>query len=206
MKIFQAIWEWFHKYSKEFTESLVQENKELQEKYAKLKQDIEDVRKELSKAQLELENMYEKAKYNVYKPEIKKTVKKIIIENSLRICLKVPQNKIILTDDIYYLTSLEEMEKLIKSDPTNKKKYQKDIWDCDSFSAELYGVIHLFGGFIMDCSVNNSKMRHSVNGFIDKNLNVYIIEGETDKITLAQEYKIIGQKINFNNEKDMVRV
>ena len=199
MKIFQAIWDWFHTYNKKYVEQLIEEHDILTAKY-------EEVKKELSNTQIELENMYEKAKYPVYKPEIKRTVAKVLVENSLRMCLKVPKEKIILTDDIYYLTSLDEITKLVASDPIDKKKYQKEVWDCDNFSAALYPTIKVYGGFIMDCSVDRRKMRHSVNGFVDENLNVYIIEGETDKITLAQDYRIMGQKINFKDEKDMVRV
>jgi hypothetical protein len=96
-----------------------------------------------------------------------------------------PDAQILLSDNLYKITSIDDLLLYLKSDITDIYKYISEYYDCDDFSYSLMGQLSnpqwgstAFG--ILWTDVPDGA--HAVNCFIDKNRDVWIIEPQNDKI------------------------
>ena len=163
---------------------------------------VEGLEKEIEEAKMEIENLGEL----IPKPKLKLEIKGIATNKRVFQKLKeqLGTDKINLTDDIYYITTKEEVEKLIEDDSYFKNKYEADKDDCDDGATYCYNLLKKYCGLIIYCSA--PPIRHAVAGFLDKDLKLWIIEIRLKAILSIEDYYIQGQKPKFIDKKDMVIV
>lgn len=93
--------------------------------------------------------------------------------------------KIYMSDEYYLKESKKALAEFLVKDFTDKYIYTKEITDCDDFSFRLMGNAS-FGDLegtafgILWAKVPNGS--HAVNCFVDNNLEVWIIEPQSDSI------------------------
>lgn len=102
-----------------------------------------------------------------------------------------------LVDWKYKIPTLESIKKFLKEDKTDLYKYIPEWYDCDDFSFRLMGQFSIPGWSDIAFGIATSTS-HAYNIVVANNegLKVYLIEPQSDKITLAkeaegQEYKTI---------------
>jgi hypothetical protein len=94
-----------------------------------------------------------------------------------------PNASIFLYDKDYQLTDYSEYQRFIEWDKTNMYSYIEYYFDCDDFAFTLFGNIHREGwGGLAFGVLMLSEPPHAINFFIDSDLEVYLVEPQTDKI------------------------
>lgn len=96
-----------------------------------------------------------------------------------------------LVDHKYKVPTLESVKKFLKEDKTDLYKYLGDWYDCDDFSFRLMGQFSIPGWSDITFGIATSIF-HAYNCLIAEDnaeAKVYIVEPQTDKITLAKEMK-----------------
>lgn len=105
---------------------------------------------------------------------------------------------ITLSDDMYMCLEKKEIESWLASDPTDYKKYKKEIRDCDDFARILEGkaldcaaaasdkemgfCFGIIKGDLRKSEDDNERRSHAMNCFIDNEKRFWLIEPQTDKI------------------------
>jgi len=102
-----------------------------------------------------------------------------------------PNGTKFISDVDYKTTTVEEIERFLKEDITDKDKYVSEMYDCEDFSFRLMGQISNpswgclpFGVIYVKQSKNNY---HAVNCFIDSKREVWLIEPQNDDIFKCPE-------------------
>ena len=111
---------------------------------------------------------------------------------------KLPGARLTIPDKSYYCTDVSEIERFLKTDPTNYHKYRSEAYDCDDFAAVLlgkskewvmrssldyplaFGMVH---GDIRNSEDDNEVRPHALNFFIDNDTNVWLVEPQNDKVS-----------------------
>lgn len=123
------------------------------------------------------------------KPEVAPVIRREISGSDLNEILneKLKPRYIRMSDDTYKLCDISDVEAFLEEDQTNHIKYESQITDCDDFAWMLLGKFStppwsgLAFGFIW-------TFHHAVNVFIDTNLDIWIIEPQTDQMERAEDY------------------
>lgn len=89
--------------------------------------------------------------------------------------------QILLVDRKYQLVTKEELQKFLKLDITDKGEYIKEFHDCDDFSWTLLGSINSGPWAGIAFGFAFSKV-HAFNIFIGADLEIYVIEPQSDHI------------------------
>jgi hypothetical protein len=95
---------------------------------------------------------------------------------------------IFMSDSTYKTTSIDELMRFIKSDPTNEYRYISEYHDCDDFSFQLMGSIHSVEWGALPFGItwlNKPSGNHAMNIFIDKDHEIYLIEPQNDIIQVC---------------------
>ena len=141
--------------------------------------------REIESLRLENNLLNEKLKKYIYKINIPKVYGKITSQEEVKLLMDLFRCPINITDDYLLLTSKEEAEQFIKDSKIQYKKWVKEDYDCDNFSASLYGYwsdsLKSFA-FGMARSSN-----HQFNIFIDKDKKVWIVEPQNGKFYTPEE-------------------
>jgi len=89
-----------------------------------------------------------------------------------------------VTDNLYNLIKRSNMVDFIDYNFSKLRDYKKTIFDCDNFSAVLYGQMsYVLSGFAVGIvHINTKTGKHALNFFIDDKLNWYYIEPQTNRI------------------------
>jgi len=104
-----------------------------------------------------------------------------ISHNDLRALLqaKFPVVPLYLSDNVFRLCDITDIEKFLDLDETNKIKYQAEKMDCDDFAYRLMGQLSIppwsniaFGICWTD--------KHALNLMVDNNGDIWFIEPQTD--------------------------
>lgn len=99
-----------------------------------------------------------------------------------------PKALVLLSDSIYSTTTVEELQRFLRSDDTNEFRYVSEYYDCDDFSFRLMGQIHnvewgaLPFGIMWLTKENN--VAHALNCFIDDDMILWLIEPQSDQVFL----------------------
>lgn len=96
-------------------------------------------------------------------------------------------------DQYYHLVTLESFKTFLEHDQTDKYRYDSDSpdgnrFDCNSFSTRLCGNLRIPGwasAIVGQIWVSNPS--HSIVLFVDANLDVYYVEGQTDQVFLVKD-------------------
>lgn len=99
----------------------------------------------------------------------------------------VPQTaKVYLSDQIYWLCSKEDIERILAFDKTNKTKYVLELYDCDDYSYHLMGQLSTptWSGIAFGIIWTDT---HAFNIMVDDQLRVWFIEPQSDKIAVTFE-------------------
>lgn len=92
-----------------------------------------------------------------------------------------------ITDEYLHLTSVEEAQKFVKESKIQYKKWTKEDYDCDNFSASLYGY---WSDSLKSFAFGMARSAgHQFNIMIDKDRNVWIVEPQTAKFMTIEEAK-----------------
>lgn len=112
--------------------------------------------------------------------EVTKNELKYIIKQKLN-----PRN-VYISDSKTKLLELDSVNRFLTKSTIDLYKYQKEIFDCDDFSFVLMGQArrNLIGGAFGIVWTYS----HALNCFVDVNHNIWIVEPQTDKLTLAENY------------------
>jgi hypothetical protein len=96
-----------------------------------------------------------------------------------------PNAKLYLSDNEYKTAPLGEYKRFLSASQVDKHKYVSEYFDCDDFSYALMGEFSIpkwsalaFGIVWTETTTGN----HALNFFIDNNLDVWLIEPQTDSI------------------------
>lgn len=92
-----------------------------------------------------------------------------------------PVAAIYLSDTVYYLSNLEDINEFLRIDQTNKIGFVPEERDCDDFSFRLMGQFSVpeWSGIALGIVWTDI---HALNFFIDQNQEVWFIEPQTDDI------------------------
>lgn len=93
-----------------------------------------------------------------------------------------PEASIYLSDKVYNLCNLEDIEEFLKQDKTNHSKYVPEDYDCDDFSYRLMGQFSIPGWSSLAFGIFWSDV-HALNAFIDQNLDFWYIEPQSDGVS-----------------------
>lgn len=101
---------------------------------------------------------------------------KEIIESNLT------KQNIFLADRQYKTVEKDLVHSYLNLDPLNLEEWKGEIFDCDDFAVQLYARFkYIFRGAAFGvCWVVEPS--HALNFFIDKSLNVWLVEPQTDDI------------------------
>lgn len=90
-----------------------------------------------------------------------------------------------ITDQFLQLTSVEEAKIYVESAKLQYRKWIKEDYDCDNFSASLFGYwSDSLKSFAFGMARSSS---HQFNIFIDKDKKVWIVEPQTAKFMTPEE-------------------
>lgn len=92
-----------------------------------------------------------------------------------------PEADIFLSDKLYRLCNLHDIERFLEQDKTNKHGYVGDIYDCDDFSYRLMGQFSIRGWSDL-CLGIVWTYYHALNCVVAENGRVYFIEPQTDEL------------------------
>jgi hypothetical protein len=97
----------------------------------------------------------------------------------------LPEAAVLLPDWEYWTTNVQDYMNFLELDDTDKAEYVDDFYDCDDFAYRLMGQLHhpLYGAFAHGISWSSV---HAFNCFIDWNLDLYLVEPQTDEIALVK--------------------
>jgi len=89
-----------------------------------------------------------------------------------------------ITDQNYKLISKKDMIEFMEYNFAGLRKYVPEVYDCDNFSAVLYGQMsYVLSGFAVGIvHVKTKTGAHALNCFIDFFHNFYYIEPQTGKV------------------------
>jgi len=128
-------------------------------------------------------------------PKPKKKGRKIITNAELKNLLRGVLGKacqLFLVDKKYKVPTLENMKKFLKEDKTDLYKYIPEFFDCDDFSFRLMGQFSIPGWSDITFGIATS-MVHAYNVLValdsDNEMQVYLVEPQTDELILAKEEK-----------------
>ena len=114
---------------------------------------------------------------------------------------KVDLTKVLLADENYHYVSIAEMKDIILHDWVDRKKYEKDIFDCDDFAdifkahmEERYKINSV--GVARSIELLDPKTRkhlnwHRANVFIadeDNVMKLWFLEPQTDRVVEVSDY------------------
>lgn len=107
---------------------------------------------------------------------------------------------VIILDKTYTLVNMDWFLNFVKNYSTvNTRKYTAESFDCDSFSFVLKGEVERLehGLAVGLLTVKTDTCYHMLNFFIDDDLDVYLLEPQSDKIFKLSEttYKPIRYEI-----------
>ena len=91
-----------------------------------------------------------------------------------------------ILDEGKWLTSKEEMQRLLQVNLYSSKNWIKNFYDCDNFAFSLMGLMQniapriAFG--IVHVVEKPSDNKHSLNFFIDKDKKLWFVEPQTNRI------------------------
>lgn len=110
--------------------------------------------------------------------------------------LRVPVDKIYVSDGSYLAYSIDALGKFLRADSTNTIKYQSEKFDCDDFARVLVGrerewflqhqqqnrgsTLGICWGDIRNSEQDTTPRPHAVNFFIDSNQDFWLVEPQTD--------------------------
>ena len=127
------------------------------------------------------------------------------VYESVYIISPILYSSISCSDTLYRYADVEYMERFLEMDKTNELKYGRENNDCDDFSNVLLGKFieyrwnmapstisySMAVGVAHGYSKLDSGIRHAFNFFLEHNHSLYIIEPQTDTITLYREYEYV---------------
>lgn len=92
---------------------------------------------------------------------------------------------IFYTDLTYQVFTVQDLQRFLKMDNTDKMKYVADKWDCDNFAVLLYAMaeIAMPGCCFGELWASTPNGMHAVNFFVDNLNRFYTIEPQSDEIT-----------------------
>lgn len=162
----------------------------------KLKLEIDKVKLEIKNGELKIKNTKLKNDYNKLKSEynnlLNDNVKKLTpntLINSIDVKYllnkKIPNANIYMADNKLGLFSKEDLMNVLLKDNTNKKKYTKEVHDCDNFAVDL--LYHLLShGLSAGILWITKPYAHALNVIIlSKKGGGYeckLIEPQTDRV------------------------
>lgn len=92
-----------------------------------------------------------------------------------------PDAQIYLSDEIYTITTTDEIRRFLHRDSINRYRYVRTLFDCDDFSYALMGALSIPGWASLAFGIAWSG-RHAFNIFIGHNRRVYVVEPQNDNI------------------------
>ena len=104
-----------------------------------------------------------------------------------------PNANIRIADKDYSAPTREEFEAWLKVDPTNKMVYQSDWWDCDDFAraimCQIFAIGHEYKTSITAAYCEGYALGgyHAFNILIDNADKIWIVEPQSDSLTLCSE-------------------
>ena len=104
-----------------------------------------------------------------------------------------------MSDTKYKTAPYEEYDRFLQYDDTDEIIYTSEFFDCDDFSVRLHGNITIpywsalaFG----ELWVKKPEGGHAVNVFVDNDMEVWIVEPQTDAIfKMPSDWKAIRIEI-----------
>jgi len=135
-------------------------------------------------------NLFKKAKFNLV--DRKKNAPKVVLKDvdsgkvfdSIRSAVGT-ECKLYLSDRLYQLASVQDVERLLSMDDTDKYQYVSEHFDCDNYAYRLMGNFNIpewsslaFG----ICWTGTPNGGHAVNCFVDNELRFWIIEPQNDQV------------------------
>ena len=116
---------------------------------------------------------------------------------------KFPEASIFLSDTVYQLATLKDIDEFLRVDQTNKMGYVPEERDCDDFSFRLMGQFSTpeWSGVALGIIWTDL---HALNCFIDQNSEFWFIEPQTDNIQqrlVSWQVKNLTDLVNQITEK-----
>lgn len=104
----------------------------------------------------------------------------------------------LLMDRKFWTTSLDNIDEVLELDNTDKLEYISERFDCNGFAFKLMGHFCSpeLGGIPFGVLLTKTPDGgyHAMNVFVDKELDVYIVEPQTDEIIPADKFLDKGFK------------
>ena len=127
------------------------------------------------------------------KPILRRSIDVYELSNVL--AEKFPDTEIYLSDRTKYLCDIEDIKTFLAQDETNRTKYVAEAFDCDDFAYRLKGQFSVHGWAELATGIVWTNC-HALNIVVDANLDVWIIEPQSDKIqSNLEEWQ--GDSIRF---------
>ena len=92
-----------------------------------------------------------------------------------------PKGDIHLSDNSFYLPDLEDIEKFLDQDETNRYEYKSEIFDCDDSAKRLYGQFAIPGWSHFAFGLMWSNI-HAMCIVVDQNEDLWIVEPQNDNV------------------------
>jgi len=104
-----------------------------------------------------------------------------------------------LSDREYKIAPFSEYVRFLKYDDTDELIYTSEFFDCDDFSVRLHGNItipHWSALAFGELWVKKPTGGHAVNIFVDDEMEIWIVEPQTDKIfKMPDDWKAVRIEI-----------
>ena len=118
--------------------------------------------------------------------KIKPTSREVVSYQGLYQILRqrFPEGELYLSDRIYLLCDVDDINAFLKQDATNKYKYQEDVYDCDDFSYRLMGQFSVPDWSYLAFGIVWTES-HALNILVTEDKKILFIEPQSD--TLQEE-------------------
>ena len=92
-----------------------------------------------------------------------------------------PKAQIFISDSTKYLCDIDDINKFLAADDTNRRKYKAEEYDCDDFAYRLMGQFSVEAWASLAKAIVWTDV-HALNGFIDTNMKWWFIEPQQDTL------------------------